>query len=220
MSITPKSMINELNNCGDFLQKEGICLHRSQIIYRDNQITWAPSKPDVQFLENTETDTVDTYLRWVDAGHYSCLLFDGSLLQMSFRFVRERLQGQRLAYVPSPFRDIILGDFNEPIQQQIEEQLSKIPGSIRMHSTLRIDYDPNVARDDHPITHFTINHTDCRIPCTGPVHPGAFLNFVFGHFYPNQHLLHEEYFKELGLKRLSMATITRPEQETLHLAFR
>ena len=92
----------------------------------------------------------------------------------------------RLAYLPCPFA---IGDDgaerlrNEPILDVIDGYRTRGEEYLRLRSPIRFDYDPAAASLEHPASHITLNHQDCRIPVCAPLTLGQFVEFIFRRFY-------------------------------------
>lgn len=115
---------------------------------------------------------------------YNALLPDGALLQLSYRLEADMVVRHRLCYLPSPYHapyeedpDVYIG--SELFAEIVGEQYAIVP--------LRFDFDrrPEAAVEGtHPVSHLTLGqYKNCRVPVSGPVSPGAFLDFVLSHFY-------------------------------------
>ena len=112
------------------------------------------------------------------------MLFDGSLLQVTFDYDHRRLIGYRLAFVPCPFsldRELFR---TEPTVDLLELYAAQSALEVRMRATIRFDFDPGSQRLGHAAAHASLNAAHCRIPCVSAMSLGHFVAFVFQHFYP------------------------------------
>ena len=115
------------------------------------------------------------------------MLFDGSLLQLTFDLRGSGLVGHRIGYIPCLFlldeegRALLR---SEPILDVIELFRGRGEKYLRLRTPIRFDFDPDAATERHPASHMTLNHPNCRIPVRGPLGLGHFIKFVFWHFYP------------------------------------
>ncbi len=146
-------------------------------------VTWRPNPPGQLF--RLPGDRIDDYPQWVRASAYSAILFDGSLLQLTWRVAGGEIVGHRLAYVPCPLRldeDLLL---TEAVLDVWDLARDAVESNLVLRSAVRFDYDPEAAGVNHPASHMTFNIVDCRIPVAFPLGPQEFFRFIFKHFYPN-----------------------------------
>jgi hypothetical protein len=131
--------------------------------------------------------TIESFYNWLINRQYSAVLFDGSLLQLTFDFQNTELTGQRLAYIPCPFNLDELGVEmlrSEPILDVIDFYRCHGEEYLRLRTPLRFDFHPSAASVDHPAVHLTLNEQGCRIPVCAPLTLGQFIELVFRYFYP------------------------------------
>lgn len=162
--------------------------------------------------------SIDLYRHWVSSGHYSAVLFDGSLLQLTFEYAGPVLVGHRFAYIPAPA--VVEPELLElmPILDVVDDALSD-PSLLRLATAVRVEFDPLNARDDHPAAHLSFNDQGCRIPCVTPMRLGMFLSLVFHQFYSYLWAEHE-YLQQLPAGAGGARTINESEAAGLHLAWR
>src|SRR5690349_5761989 len=67
------------------------------------RVTWPRTVAGVGELYRTPFATVREYREWVESDEYSAVLFDGSLIQLSFDFLGNEVVSHRLVYFPCPF---------------------------------------------------------------------------------------------------------------------
>jgi hypothetical protein len=219
MTSTSRKIWNELNSLLDYLARSAVAETIAQPVRDGTRITWQPSGIGGGDLYRHPAPTVDEYISWLRARAYSALLFDGSLLQVTYNFDGDELVGHRLAYVPCPFLIDAELARTMPLQELIELYLDDPAESVVLRATIRFDYDPGAARADHPASHVSINSPGCRIPCVAPLHLSQFTAFVFRHFYPQLRGLHPILFSvasDYGVIR----TIVEDEEGFPHIAWR
>jgi hypothetical protein len=199
---------------------------------RISSLTWA-SNPDAgspvvygQFAVITE------YRRLLRDGHYSCVLNDGSLIQISARYRDDELIYHRYCYYPCPLlldRDDIgfEGDLLEMFDlflledfeggeggKNFDDSLAVPPEArLRLRSPVRFDFDLDQQRADHPASHLTFGHEECRWPVFGPLSLGHFIRFVFQHFRPEEWDQYE--FVRQWPKRFGNRSVTAAESQEL-----
>jgi hypothetical protein len=161
--------------------------------------------------------SIGQYVSWLRAGHYSALLFDGGLLQFTYRIADKTISGHRLAYVPCPYDlDQELVRSGEPMADVLDLYRA---GDASLRSPVRFDFSPDAATRGHPVTHLTFNSVDCRLACVAPVHVGRFVDFVFRNFYAAIWGAHQSFFEAAATAHIGPRTITDVEQLSLHAAW-
>jgi len=193
MRWTPKHCRNQVQNMVDALMTTQVAVDRQMPIVRSSaggfsRVTW-PTNLEADNRRRFFEDfyAVETYFGWLTARQYSAVLFDGSLLQITFDFRNGELAAHRLAYIPCPFDIEEEGADRlrmEPIIDVIDGYRDRGEEYLRLRSPVRFDYDPAAASSEHPASHFTLNHQDCRIPVCAPLTLEQFIEFVFLRFYP------------------------------------
>src|SRR4051794_6112027 len=88
----------------DLLDHDLVAFVNPTAVVGDDTVTWRSPTPLERFVDFADYPTVRTYRRWAEAGEYSALLPDGSLLQLRYRVVGGQVTAHRLAYVPCPYR--------------------------------------------------------------------------------------------------------------------
>jgi hypothetical protein len=147
-----------------------------------SEVTWRPTAPGALF--RLPGDDIDDYPQWVKAQAYSAMIFDGSLIQLTWTLAGSEIVGHRLAYIPCPLRldpELLLTDSVLDVWDLAREA---VPSHLVLRSAVRFDYDPIAAKESHPASHLTFNGVDCRIPVAYPLGPAEFFRFIFQHFYP------------------------------------
>ncbi|WP_374726679.1 DUF2290 domain-containing protein [Nocardia kruczakiae] len=159
----------------------------------------------------------DQYRSWIDAGHYTCVLFDGSILQMTYNISGRKISGHRLAYAPCPWvLDTSLLEGGEPLSDILDAYRNE---QCALRSPVRIDYDPTASRAGHPSVHLTFNSVDCRIACIAPISPHRFADFIFKHFYNDYWHAHRVFFQTASASHIGEPTITDEDSDDIHMAW-
>lgn len=211
------SVANEIENVLDYMMNEAIAFYRRPVRHAAGVVTWQPNSVAIPFLPQREQHSVALYRHWITNGHYSAVLFDGSLLQFSYEYASNTLIAHRLAYVPAPawIDPDVVAEFG--IYDVVEAELDDIK-RVRFASTVRFELDLAGAAPGHPAAHMTLNSPDCRVPCMTPMRLGMFLRFILGQFYPNVWDEHP-FFESLATSGLGRRTITHEEAGGLHIAW-
>ena len=133
-----------------------------------------------------------------ETGAYHCILFDGSIIRVYFKFHRNILANESLLYWPAPFiipeDDIEELGIREAINMYITDEVFR-NNKLSMRSPFRLDFDPLNVSESHPETHLHMQHEECRISVKKPICFNAFIKFIFKNFYPN---LYRNDFDKLG----------------------
>jgi len=181
------------------------------------RITWKSPIPEGLVLSNVEFATLSEYRLFLQMQQYTAVLYDGSILQISFDFNGTKLSGHRMCYYPCPLKidqEIIK---YEPILDIIDFYIES-NAQIRLRTPLRFDYHSLNITDRHSKTHVHLNKHDCRCSIVAPLSLGHFVHFIFYHFYPllwNEH----EFIRDWSIDFYSR-TISRREETLLHLSCR
>jgi hypothetical protein len=220
--MRPSSLRTEIQNLLDLLLEAQVAIYANPVVKRDHRggmtrVTWGdPGGRNSNELFRGDFATLDEYHDWFRAEAYSAVLYDGSILQMSYDFQGDEFAGHRLAYYPCPFdmdEELLRID---PMLDVIELYRENEMPSVRLRSPLRFDCDMAAQREDHPAVHLTLLWSDCRWALVAPLSPGHFVRFLFKHFYPS--LWSTLPSLREWPQRLGERTITPEQEGTLHVA--
>lgn len=212
---TTRVLRDQVENVLDYLVEAELAIARTSVSETPTRVSWHPYKA-VPFLQSHDHLTIAQYRAWVEAGHYSCVLFDGSLLQITYDVAAGEVAGHRLAYVPCPMViDLDLIRF-EPLSDVIEahEDDSRF---VALRSPTRFDFDLMGAKPGHPAAHLTFNSVECRIACVAPMHVGRFVDFVFRNFYGIFRAAHASFFDALHHRHLGERVILDDDRFDPHI---
>jgi len=218
---TSKSIRDAVRNVLDYLTDADLILSSNDVSIRESQhltrISWHGHNPAADFLISREYGTVDQYFHWMVNGIYSVILFDASLLQITYDLAGDAIVGHRLTYVPCPFMvDLsLLTDGAAPVADVVGlyDRLS----DVALRSPIRFDYDVKSAKRNHPAAHLTINSADCRIACVAAMHPLRFADFIFRHFYPRLWGLHSGFFAAAAWQHLGKLSLSDGDRISPHV---
>ena len=150
--------------------------------------------------------------------NFNFVFFDGSIVQILYRFSRNNLISHRLAYYPCPDS----GEFFSTVFQdggyESTEMIDYLPKNELM-LPLRFDFRFSNENEAHSLTHIHLcNYQNCRIPVSSPITPSLFLDFVLRNFYP---ALFKDFHSTLNLKfnKIFKETITKTESNILHFSY-
>lgn len=214
MSLTSRSVRDEVQNYLDYLLAAGIALLIEPVVVHNGGVSY-PNRGT--FDVHRSGLGWRSYEAWVSRREYSAILFDGSLLQISYGVEHGGISNHRLAYVPCPFRldEELLR--TEGIIDLLE--LANPRDDLLLRAPVRFDFDPKAARAGHPAVHLTFNSDDCRLACIAPVRLAQFSEMVFGSFYASL-WRRDEYLRSLPRSSWGGYALTDDEAAGLHLAWR
>ena len=217
MTVSLRQTADDVENLLDYMVMRGIVLYRRPLRVERGLISWLPNSRSIPFLPHRDHHSVQLYQHWLQNGHYSAIIFEGSLIQITFEYAGNVLIGHRLAYVPAPA--LVDPEMLEifPIFDIIESALTDM-SQLRFESSVRFEFDAAAAAPGHPASHFTFNSADCRVPCVTPMRLGMFIRFVLTNFYPDVWNAHP-FFHGLQVSPSKRRTITADEASGLHLAW-
>lgn len=217
---TTRTVRDQVQNVLDYLTEAELALHTNTVSLSPTRVAWHAYDPAVPFLTARGHATLQQYLEWVVSGNYSAVLFDASLLQITYDVEGGRVSSHRLAYVPCPFIvDRELLELGEPIADVVELHRDDDSTSMALRSPVRFDYDPQAAKPGHPAVHMTINSADCRIACVAPMHVHRFVDFVFRHFYPQMWRAHAPFFSGGATLHLGDRVLSEDDRLVPHLTW-
>ena len=219
--MTPNNTLIDLDSFLSLLQNSEIALLTTSVVCETRpggfcRVTWPTKTLTTMALFRQESATVSEYREWVTNQGYSAILYDGSLIQVSFDFHQNELIGHRLLYFPCPF------DFDDKLVRSeslvdvIEFYESEEIPAVRLRAPIRFDYDANVSTDEHPASHVTFQWAHARVPNFSPISLGHFIDFVFRNFYPTLWENHD-FLRTWRQERLD-STITQLQQRRLHFS--
>jgi hypothetical protein len=211
---TSRVVFDQVRNVLDYLEQSELVVYANAILLQPDRVSWVPSDRLAPFLISAAHPSIDQYVSWLRAGHYSALLFDGSLLQITYRITDRTVSAHRLAYVPCPYDlDEELVRSGEPMEDVVDLYRNT---DATLRSAVRFDFSPTAASKGHPATHLTFNSVDCRIGCVAPLHVLRFVDFVFRHFYAAHREAHQSFFEVAATAHIGARTLTEAEQTSLH----
>jgi hypothetical protein len=214
--MTIRNVKDQVQNTLDYLVGADLAIYANSISMSDTRVSWQSPSPSGIFEVHGDP-TIDQYQRWSADGQYSAVLFDGSLLQITYDVEGRAVTSHRLAYIPCPYDlDPDLLGSGEPLDDIISLYCDEDPVS---RSPIRFDFNPMQTRPLHPASHLTIDSPSCRIACIAPLHVRRFTSFVFSQFYPRYWLAHKSFFMPADAWHLATQSITQDERRSIHIAW-
>lgn len=186
----------------------------------DRRILSFTSIPSREEYPRGRFSRVDEYIFALKWSEYSCVLFDGSIIQISYQDNSDGISFHRLNYHPCPIEIDLSGQdsFEQPLDERVLQTLGVgNPDSMKPHSALRFDYD-SIPVEGHPLSHFTMLSSGCRIPVRAPVSLHRFFEFLFRNFYSDKEALWFDHIQ--GLKFDLPDCMGDEDYTRMHLAWR
>ena len=145
--------------------------------------------------------TLEQFLAWVREGEFTCLLFDYSIIRVSYEFCDNLIQGHSLLYWPCPIVFQVTIDELDELCCGIELCLESPKKAndvckLILRSPMRFDFDPKRMAKNHPEVHLHMQFEKTRIHVQRPMCFSAFIKTIFRTFY------NEKWEKNKELRRL------------------
>jgi hypothetical protein len=215
---TTRSVRDDVKEVLDYLQDAELAIFTNEVSFDNSRVSWHTHDPGASFIVNRDHATLDQFCAWVNSAALSAILFDGSLLQITYDVANGEVVRHRLAYVPCPFIiDTELLHEGEALADIIEVYSDNHPEQMALRSPVRFDYDPSAAAPGHPPAHMTINGADCRIACVSPMHVLRFVDFVFRNFYKALHAAHRDFFSQASTRHVGERVLPEDEAGNPHI---
>lgn len=214
---TVRAIAEQVRNALDYVRDAEIAQFTTEVSMGATSVAWHPLDRQGAFVESFGHPTIDQYATWLANGDYSALLYDGSLIQISYGVDDGEVSRHRLAYFPCPYdldRDLLKQGM--PVADAVE--LCRGSDAV-LRSPIRFDFDRQAAGPRHPASHFTINGTDCRIACVAPLHVMRFLDFIFRRFHPQLHATHRRFFATAHAQHIGRSSLRDEERRQVHFAW-
>lgn len=217
MTSKAEPLRREVKRLLDYLSDAELALYTNEVSITPQRVSFHSHDASAAFLIGNDAPTVEQYLAWVEAGQYSAILLDGSLLQLTYDFDEDDVTGHRLAYVPCPYEiePAVLAS-GDAIGDLIREFQGSAP---LLRSPIRFDFDLANQGPDHPAAHFTINSAKCRVACVAAMHPLRFADFVFRNFYNDFWQVHTDFFKLGARRHLRRGTLAPDDLQDPHFSW-
>jgi hypothetical protein len=147
---------------------------------------------------------------------YNFRMLDGALIQMMYRFHKNRIEQHRLTFFPSPDLEEFQSNPNIYIEDEIYADV--IMRNI-VPFPLRFDFDSRetvFVEIEHPRSHLTLGqYQNCRIPVSAPLTPCSFIQFILRNFY---NTAYNKYSAQLSqFAQRFDDSITRLEKSLVHV---
>lgn len=186
------STCRDLDSLGLLFASNSPCVTESK---GSEFVSW-PSKGAGSARAN-EFGTLEQYLDWIRQGEFTCLLFDYSLIQVSFECMGNAVVGHNLLYWPCPLSfqtDVeMLSDLCDGFELCIESpRRARDVVTLTMRTPMRFDFDPQRESELHPLIHLHTQFDETRISVQGAMCFPSFIKKVFRTFYVDKWAEHPE----------------------------
>jgi hypothetical protein len=222
MTTTPSRLQAEIKNFRDLLVAKNLAIAANQITIRrvgtTQRVTWQSPIEGGQLLTSSEFATVQDYCQQLAANAFTVVLFDASIIQVSFDLRHNDIVGHRFCFFPCPFNVQPADLLGQPILDIIHLYEQAGLEYLRLRTPLRFEFDPNNTADEHPVCHVHLLWSHCRCSVVAPLSLGHFIKFIFQHFYPGiwqKHSFLREWPANLGSR-----TISAVQESMLHFTCR
>ncbi len=175
---------NQINNTLDALNSKRI-LYTYNYIYKENngddkwKLSWNNHESG-KFNTGKYFLKLEQYKKILENNSYLCILYDGSIIRVSYTFQNNILIGHNLLWWPVPYSYSNITTEDISPYKLMEEFLSDSQWHevIKMRSPVRVDFDPSST---------VVNkvHEDCRMYVEEPLCFNRFINFILKNYYPN-----------------------------------
>lgn len=190
MKSSPKNIYQSIKNTLILLTDNDLTIFHNDPLYQksrnDVKITWPNHNPGRHNC-NSSFGYVAQYKTIIKTGAYTCLLFDGTIVRVSYSFNNNSLTDHSLLWWPSPFKinsdDLEMGGVLEIFDLYANSE--DWHEQIQMRSPIRFDYDKEKGTNEHPVSHLHLQTSDCRLYIDRPICFNRFIKFIFQSFYPD-----------------------------------
>jgi hypothetical protein len=123
------------------------------------------------------------YLEILEYNKISMMLFDASIIQISYIIKRNDVVKHRYCYIPAPclidLREIDPGSLVGVVDGAVVSNVLNHP----RRAVLRFEYDPAAQAANHPAAHLHVNSNECRLPLRAPLDVQDFVHFLIKYMY-------------------------------------
>lgn len=183
------NILNQINNSLELLVELRLAVFFNPIhsVYDKtnniSKLTWNNHVSGRETSANAFT-SVKQYLSILKSGAFHALLQDYSIIRVSFKFEGPKLISQNLLWWPCPVR-FENDEHDEYTPAEIVELYLSEFANLQMRSPIRIDFDSENDKEDHPKAHLHTQHYESRMNTVRPICFNEFLKFIFNHYYPH-----------------------------------
>lgn len=213
------SIERQIRKLGDLLGDSGLLIDRNypyrfRIGRQITRLAWN----NYYIAGLPEFASIEEYLWFMGNKQYSFILFDGSLIQISYDFRHREIIGHHLGLYPSPVpidtEELHLYyEYGYTMEDLIHDKL--VSSNVRMKSPIRFDFDKNDNRENHAASHLHISQDNCRIPVFAPLSLGLFIRFIFCNFYPEHWDSHQ--FIRTWPQQIYDSSIMTSQKKQIHI---
>jgi hypothetical protein len=188
------------------------------------RFSWPEARVSQGLFADQHFASLSEYRTFVEGRHYTCLLNEGSLIQISFDFRRNEMVAHRFCFYPCPlefpedgypqdldaWNDLLEAELSSqiealagPLDAADERESTGTSGLLRLRSPLRFDFEPENRAATEPSSHVHINGAGARIPVHAGLSLAQFMTFVISHYYPSHSHVLDEFAPEFCDRSIS-----------------
>ena len=131
-------------------------------------------------------NSIAHYLQQLENDKLSMLLFDASIVQISYKIRGDDVLKHRYCYIPAPCVVDLRATDPADLHGVVEGMVSTTAMAEPRRSVLRFEYDPASQSNDHPAAHLHVNSNECRLPIKAPLNVKDFVHFLVKYMYSDQ----------------------------------
>lgn len=215
--INPKGIRNQLEILTAQLIEVGLSVDQNFPFFNDNGIETRVGLKNTNIsiaLRNVSYSEIYDDMKKNKA--YNIKFPDGAIVQIMYKFSKNKLINHRLAFFPSPYLEEYQ---NSPEVYDNDYIYADIIRKDIVPFPIRFDFDSNlnvVLDVTHPMSHLTLGqYLNCRIPVTSPLTPSVFIHFILRNFYNTAYNQFSE--KITTFNDYFEKTIVDDEKDLLHI---
>mgnify|MGYP000749646348 FL=1 len=185
-----EQLIEQISNTLEMLLEKGLLytyneLKREYLDKNTIRLSWN-NHLSGSFNSGDNFLKLEQYKQIINNQSYLCVLFDGSLIRVSYTIKNGCIVGHNLLWWPAPYKYSGVSLDDVPPKQMLSDFLEddKWYENIEMRSPVRIDYDPRkeVVSSAHPPVHMHIEHMECRIFIEKPMCFNSFIKLICNNY--------------------------------------
>jgi hypothetical protein len=167
------------------------------------RLSWPQARVDPGLFSVQPYASISEYRAFLTGNHFSFLLNEGSLVQISFDFRHDKMLAHRYCFYPCPLMlapqsymnidelsDLLELELIRQVQAlqpnpDVDDEISNGTGGLlRLRSPIRFDFESETRVAKEPESHLHLSSSGARVPVHAPVSLAHFIQFVLRHFYP------------------------------------
>jgi hypothetical protein len=167
------------------------------------RLSWPQARLDSGLFSLQPYASISEYRAFLTGNHFTFLLNEGSLLQVSFDFRHDKMLAHRYCFYPCPLMlapqpYVNIDELSDLLELELIRQIEALKpnpdaddevsngtsGLLRLRSPIRFDFESENRPAHEPESHLHISSSSARVPVHAPISLAHFIRFVLRHFYP------------------------------------